>query len=370
MRILWFTWKDSEHPQAGGAEVVAHEVAKRLVAEGHEVVLLTSSFAGCKREADIDGYRVIRGGNRYTVYFFASHYYRMQLKGWADVVIEEINTIPFFTQFYVHEPRVLFFHQLCREIWWYQMVFPMSLIGYLIEPLYLRLLNKNPTMTVSQSTKDDLVRYGFKPERIHIISEGLQITPLAELPPKKPVPARAVWLSLSALRPMKRTLEIVKAFELFVGTHPRAKLAIVGDTSGAYAKKVRAYIAQSPARGQIEIIGRVSVKEKIAWYQKADLIVVASVKEGWGLIVTEANCQGTPAVVYNIDGLRDSVRHGETGLVAQENSPAGLAHAASQLIDDENSYQALRQEAWQWSKTITFGQSAEDVLSLIKTYAK
>ena len=99
MRILWFTWKDKQNPEAGGAEVVSHELARRLVADGHEVILLVRSFPGGNQEEMIDGYRVIRNGGFQSVYFKAYKYYQKNLKNWPDLVIEEINTVPFFTKF-------------------------------------------------------------------------------------------------------------------------------------------------------------------------------------------------------------------------------------------------------------------------------
>lgn len=62
MNILWLSWKDRNHPQAGGAEVVGAELAKRLAHDGHSVTFITSAFAGAKPEEMLDGYRVIRTG--------------------------------------------------------------------------------------------------------------------------------------------------------------------------------------------------------------------------------------------------------------------------------------------------------------------
>src|SRR4030042_2888892 len=145
MKILWFTWKDKKNPQAGGAEMLAEEIAKRLAGDGHEVIFIVGGYPGAVQTEHVDGYQIIRVGNRWTVYWRAFRYYRKALAGWADVLIEEINTIPFFTRFYLRgEKKLLFIPQLCREIWFYEMVFPLSLIGYLAEPIYLRLLKSEP----------------------------------------------------------------------------------------------------------------------------------------------------------------------------------------------------------------------------------
>jgi glycosyltransferase involved in cell wall biosynthesis len=54
---------------------------------------------------------------------------------------------------------------------------------------------------------------------------------------------------------------------------------------------------------------------------RAHIILAAAVREGWGLIVTEANAMGTLAIGYNVPGLRDSIRHGETGITIIEKTP-------------------------------------------------
>ncbi len=158
MKILWLTWKDRQHPLAGGAEVVNEELAKRLVADGHEVTFLVGGFPEGLPRAGSRGFKIIRVGSRFSVYWQAYRYYKQHLQGWPDLVIDEVNTIPFLAKLYAKERNILFVHQLCREIWFYEMPFPLSLLGYLIEPLYLRLLNDRKVITVSASSKRDLMR--------------------------------------------------------------------------------------------------------------------------------------------------------------------------------------------------------------------
>src|SRR5882757_7729806 len=141
MKILWFTWKDSENPSAGGAEVVNEELAKRLAADGHEVVFLVARYPGCRPWTERDGFTVVREGGRFSVYWRAYKYYKKHLTEWPDLIIEEVNTVPFFTKFYAKQKRIYFFHQLARQVWFYQMSLPLSLVGYLLEPLYLRFLS-------------------------------------------------------------------------------------------------------------------------------------------------------------------------------------------------------------------------------------
>jgi len=356
MKILWLTWKDKKNPLAGGAEVVNEELAKRLVTDGHEVIFLVGGFTGGTSEETKDGFKIIRCGNRWSVYFKAYQYYKKNLKDWSDLVIDEVNTIPFFAKFYVKQKNILFVHQLCRQIWFYQMFFPLSLVGYLLEPIYLWLLRDRKVITVSESTKRDLIKFGFKKENISIISEGIEIEPVTNLENLNKYDNPTI-LSLGSIRPMKRTDHIVKAFEIAKEKIPNLRLLVAGDSTGKYGKKVLEMIKTSKYHDSIEYLGKVDKDKKIELLQKSHLIVVTSVKEGWGLIITEANSQATPAVVYNVDGLRDAVKSDKTGLVCSQNNPENMAENIVQLLNNTEQYNTLQKNAWEWSKEINFTES-------------
>jgi len=364
MKILWFSWKDSTHPNAGGAEVVAHELATRLVKDGHEVTFVVSSYAGAPKSDTINGYRVVRLGSRYTVYYHAWRYYRQNLQGWADLVIDEVNTIPFFAKYYAKERNILFVHMLCREIWFYQLPKYIGWIGYITEPIYIRLLSDRKVITVSASTRDDLVRHGFRYENISIVSEGIEFTPVNNINSINKYDKPSL-LSLGSVRPMKRTLDQVRAFEIAKRTIPNLQLIVAGDNSGSYGRQVLDYIESSSHRKDIEVLGRVSKARKQELMQKCHLLLVTSIKEGWGLVVTEAASQGTPAIVYDVDGLRDSVRHDVTGMKAALNTPVQLAAEIDNLLTAKLTYGKFRQAAWEWSKTITFEQSFQDMKNIV-----
>ena len=324
-----------------------------------------AGFGKAAKEDVRDGFRVVRLGDHYTVYWYAYRYYQRHLKGWADVVIDELNTMPFFCRFYVREKTFFFPHQLCRQVWFYQMPFPISFIGYCLEPIYLWLLRKYDVITISESTKQDLMRYGFRSERIHLIPEGIEITPAADIDVLEKF-ERPTLLSLGSIRAMKRTKHQIAAFELAKKTIPNLQMKIAGDVQSDYGSEVLRMIARSPFRKDIEYVGKVSREKKIELMQKSHLILVTSVKEGWGLIVTEAASQGTPAVVYDVDGLRDSVKNGVTGIVTRENTEYGLAEAIVKLLMNEEEYARMRNNAYKASLEFTFDASYEQFLQIIK----
>lgn len=363
MKILWFTWKDRKNPLAGGAEVVNEGLAKKLVENGHEVILLVAGFRGALNEEFIDGYKVIRLGNKWTVYWQSYKYYKRHLVGWADLIIDEINTVPFFCKLYVKEKNIILCYQLCREIWFYQMFFPLSLIGYMAEPLYLWLLRKQIVLTESESTKKDMQNYGFKKDKIHVFSVGIEIAPVKDLD-KVHKFEKPTILVFGAIKATKRTDHVVRAFEIAKEKIINLQLVMVGSTEGEYGAKVLKMIKTSKYKDSIEYLGRVDTTKKIELMQKSHLIGVTSVKEGWGLIVTEAGSQGTPSVVYDVDGLRDAVEGGLAGYICNTN-PRALAETIVHAIKDKNLYDTQRINAWIKAKATTLDIGYRQFLNIV-----
>lgn len=366
MRVVWLSWKDRCHPLAGGAEKISGELMRRLAADGHDVVLITSGYTGATAEDSIDGYRVIRVGGRYTVYWEAYKLFRAKFSDWPDIVIDECNTMPFFAMLYAnsHSKVYLLAHQLCRSIWFYQLPMPFSLLGYCVEPLYLRLLRKTPVLTVSLSTAQDMIRFGFVRENIAVFREGLDIDRLDPSEKHKKF-ERPTLLSLGSVRPMKRTIDIFLAFEIAKQTWPELQLIIAGSTTGAYGAKLLKAVESSTYRDSIQVVGPVSDAEKIELMRRSHVIAVTSVKEGWGLIVTEAASQGTPAVAYDVDGLRDSVVDGVTGRLVKNGSPTAIAAGLLQLLANDADYQNFRRSALEHSRQYTTDNMYADFKSAL-----
>jgi glycosyltransferase involved in cell wall biosynthesis len=369
MNFLWLTWKDAAHPEAGGAEVVLSELCRRLVADGHHVTILTALYKDASAREQKDGIDYIRvGSNRYLHSFRALGYYLRHLRSRQDVVVEVVNTAPYFsTLFGGKAKRLLFYHQLARDVWFHEAPPVVSHLGYYaLEPVATRLqaFSRSPAIAMSPSTKNDLHRFGFADEKVHVISEGIPMAPAEDITQFTKY-ARPTILSLGTVRSMKRTMDQIAAFEIAKKRLPKLQLKIAGQASGVYGQAVLRAIEESPYRQDIDYLGRVSPAQKRELMQKSHVIVVTSVKEGWGLIVSEAASQGTPAVVYDVDGLRDSVRHNQTGFVVPPD-PEALADGVIALLTDEQRYEAIRKAAWEWSQELTFDKSYADFMRVVE----
>ncbi len=361
MRILVFNWRDIKNPVHGGAEIVTHEHLRRWALQGHTVDLISSSFPGAKPVEDMDGYTVHRVGNKFTVYWKAFRLYRQRFHGKVDLVVDEVNTVPFFTPLYVKGvPVMSFFHQLCRQIWFYEMPFPLSLVGYILEPLYLQVYRGLPAMVVSESTRHDLQRIGFSD--VSIIPEGIDFKPINEVKLKE----KDTVIYVGRLKKSKRVHHIISAMKKIVEKSPKARLLIVGDGDENYKRQLRLQVKNLGLTSNVIFFGRVSFETRNELMSRAKAIVVSSVKEGWGLIVTEAAAVGTPAIVYNVDGLRDAVVHMKTGIICKRNNPDELAFGILMIFRDNSLSRELSKNALSYSRNFDWERSAAQSLRIVE----
>ena len=103
--------------------------------------------------------------------------------------------------------------------------------------------------------------------------------------------------------------------------------------------------------------------------RKAHIVLMPSVREGWGLVVTESNAMGTPVIAYNVPGLRDSIIDGKTGILLKENSPQSLAHAAISLLTDQDRLKRYSTEALAFSKQFNWDNTAAAFDKIIRELA-
>lgn len=363
MDILFFNFRDIKHSAAGGSEVVLHRIAENWVKKGHKVTIFTAKEEKTPAEDKINGVSIIRRGGRYSLYIEAVKWWLREGKNNKyDVVVDMINTIPFFTPLFVKNAKVVaFFHQLARNVWFYETRFPISLFGFLLEPLYLQLYKNIPTIAMSPSTKNDLVKLGFK--NVTIIPEAIDTKPVSLLPSK---PADPLLLFVGRMVPSKRPVHVYEAFKILSKEFPKAKLVLCGSGVGKVIKNLELRIKNDGLEKRVKLAGWVQGEEKRKYMQQAWSIAVTSVREGWGLIVTEANTQGTPAVVYDIHGLWDAVKNGETGIVTHS-SPQALAEGIRVLWNNPELYKMMRKNAWEWSKSFSWEKTSNEAMQVVKS---
>jgi glycosyltransferase involved in cell wall biosynthesis len=175
VRIAILNWRDLTHPDGGGAERYAVNVATGLVRRGHEVTLLCADHGGAPRDEIVDGVRLRRRGGRLGVYQQGLRgLHRLErTEGPFDVVVDVQNGLPFFSPLATRTPVVSLVHHVHREQW--PVVFgPVAArIGWGIESrLSPRVYRGRQYVAVSGRTKDELAELGVDPSHIAVVHNG------------------------------------------------------------------------------------------------------------------------------------------------------------------------------------------------------
>lgn len=368
MMILILNWRDIKNPASGGAEVLTHEMAKRFVLLGNQVYMFSSMFKGAKEEETVDGVKIYRKGSPgflsfgLPVHLAAVNFYKSKMQGEIDVVIDEIHGIPFFTPFYVREKKVALICEVAGQIWDSMFPFPLNIIGRLMEKIYFYFYKKVYFLTISQSSKRDLIEAGISSSRIKVLPMGINRIKVENIKKEKD----PVLIFVGRLNRMKGIEDAIQAFIKVYGKIPSLKFWIVGRGEEDYVSYLKKIVEKNNLTKQVKFWGFVSEKKKFELMARAKIIVVTSIKEGFGLIVPEAGSVGTPAIVYNVSGLRDIVSDGINGIKLKENSPSELARAVVKILENKSLYDKLKYHAEKRSAVYNWDSTVNVALEVLK----
>lgn len=370
MKILILNWRDIKNPSSGGAEVLTHEIAKRWALSGHKVTQFSSSFPGCLKEEIIDGVRIIRRGHPdarrlfTSVHFQAFLYYIKNCKGKIDIVVDEIHGIPFFTPWYVGEKKVALVCEVADDLW-IKIFGPFfGTLGELAEKFYLRnVYGKTSCLTISDSTKIDLIKHGVAEKNILVLPMGIS-APINRKILKKET--RPTLIFVGRLTPPKGVEDTIHAIKEINEQLPDARLWIVGRGSDQYVGYLKRLSIELNLYQRIQFFGFVSDEKKYELMSRAHVLLHPSLREGFGLTIPEAGLVGTPAIGYNSHGIRDIIKNGKNGILLQHNSPKTLAHAVMLLLRNKNRYEKLSHKAAIEAQKYSWDKTAETALSVME----
>jgi len=296
------------HPEAGGSEVYVHEVARRWAANGHAVTIVTARAPGQPAHEVVDGVEHRRSGGRLGVYPRALWWLAREGQR-IDVVVDVINGLPFGSPLVRRRGVVALVHHVHCEQW--RIIYPgwRGRVGWFVESwLTPRLYQRVPFVTVSESTRTDLLRLRVPATHISVVRNGLTANPVDDTP-RSTTPRVVV---LTRLVPHKQVEHLLEATARLRGAHPELAVDVIGD--GWWRDRLHAEAVRLGVADFITFHGHVDEEQRDRLLARAWVMALPSVKEGWGIAVTEAAAQGTPTVGYSSSGgLRESVIHGVTG---------------------------------------------------------
>jgi glycosyltransferase involved in cell wall biosynthesis len=356
---LVINWRDILHPQAGGAEVHVHETFRRIAARGHQVTLLCSRVPGQKREEIVDGIKTVRTGNWKDFNFAAARFYLSHLRTlqW-DIVVDDVNKIPFYTPLYVRRPVLLLVPHLFGTTVFLEAPFHLAAYVYLWERLVPLVYRNTAAVAISASTKRDLLERGLNEKRIRVVHCGIDHD-IYKPKSRQMRPSEFVFLYLGRLKRYKNVDSLLVAAAM-LRNHEGLRIAVAGE--GDDLERLRNRAKELDIVERVTFHGYVSLEEKVRLLQSAYAMVVPSPKEGWGLTAIEASACGTPVIASRSPGLVDSVKHGQSGLHVPHGDSVALAEAMDLLIKNPDYAQSLSDGATEWAAQFDWERSAEEML--------
>ncbi len=362
LQIVVVNWRDVWHPEAGGAETYAWQMAQGLLRRGAVVTFLTARGAGQAAAEQRDGIQIIRLGSRFTVY--------PRVLGWLlrrrrqfDAVIDCQNGIPFFTP-WVMPARVPIFcvmHHVHDAQFGVHFSPLVAAVGRLLEGPVARIAyRRHLCVAVSQSTARAMSdRLGWIGP-VHIIPNGLSADAFVAPAARDITPATISWVGRMVAH--KRVEQVLGVAERL--GRDGVTIDVIGRGPGSAS--LASQIESRGLAGTVRLRGYLDEDAKRAAVAGSLLHLNTSQGEGWGLCVLEAAALGVPTVAFDVDGLRDAVRHGETGWLVR---PGEEFEDVTELALKELSEPARRAEIAAacrgWAAQFDWDSSAGQLADLI-----
>lgn len=349
MKILAFNWRDPRHPEAGGAELHLFEILRRCVRDGDRVVWLAERFRGAPVEDRIEGIEIHRAGSWYNAHLALGSLYRRRFRGERfDLVVEDINKVPFFTPLFAGAPVLAVVPHLFGAAVFREAPPPVGLLVWAHESVLPLVYRRTPFLAISESTRDDLARRGIARRRIRVVRCGLtQADYAVTVPPADR--SEPVVVFLGRLRKYKGAQHAIRALAHVRREVPGARLDVVGD--GPYRAALESLAASLGLADHVRFLGALPHGAKVDALNAAQVAVCPSPKEGWGLTVIEANACGVPVVASRSPGLVESVKDGETGLLVPHGDARAIAGALVRLLADRALRLRMADAAVRWART-------------------
>lgn len=361
MKILVINWQDRTHPQAGGAEVHLHEIFSRIAANGHSVTLLCCQYPGALPNDVLDGIKVKRIGSRSLFNYVVPIWWMLiGSKADYDIVVDDINKLPFFTPLFVKKPILALVHHFFGQSIFNEVGRIAGSYVHWYEKRIPSVYASTPICTVSESTRQECLDLGLPTSNLHIIHNAIdqRLFPL-QATPKATVPTLVYF---GRLKRYKSVHHIIEALLIVRAQIPTIQLEILG--TGTERENLELMVASLGLGSHVTFRGYISNDDKAKYLSNAHLAINSSIKEGWGITNIEANACGTPVISADVPGLRDSVSPGLSGILYEYGNVTQLAELIVRVLTNGDELHRLTVGAVTWASQFTWDHSAQKMQEL------
>jgi len=363
MKVLVINWRDIFHPEAGGAEIHIHELLKRKP-NNWQVDFVSATFPGCQPREETPWYTIYRLPNNFLFNFTFQWWWLTQgKKASYDLVIDDISKIPIATPLFIKKvPIVAIMHHIHGRSLYTILPWPLATYVYLMERYMLRAYTNTPLFAVSPSTAAELNElYDF--HKLSLAYNGISIRAISFEEKLRYRDKNPLIVYVGRLKSYKRVDHFIQMAANVLKDTPSAQFVIAGQ--GEELQRLKNLSRDLGCEKSITFAGFISEEEKNDLLKRAWLMVLPSEKEGWGIVVIEANAMATPVVAYDIAGLRDSILNNKTGILSPIQTPQSLTEQVLHLLHNPQTWNTLSQTAIEWAKRFHWDEMAHNFYSRI-----
>ena len=377
------------YPAVGGAENQVKSISEELVRRGHRVSVMTTSSlsvldipslfhpfrrkkVNVQKSEEIEGVDVHRYNALFRFYgFLVTTPMRKLLTAKADIIhaygfyittslaammVAKQRSIPFLLT--ANDATVSLYgsaaKRACSNIY-------NHTIGKLL------ILNSARVIAVSRTNAEDLVKLGVIEQKITIVPNGIKMERFLDGTPMSREKNGPIVLYVGRISEDKGIQCLIRAAPSVLKDFPHTRFLIVGEDYG-YLDKFRALINNLGMEKSVIFTGRLTDRELVSVYRSADVFVLPSELEAFGIVVIEAMASGVPVVVSNCGGMKDVVKDGTNGFLFDVGDARQLTEKIKLLLSNEELRTRLVENG---KKTVREKYTLEKVVdTLEKLYEK
>ena len=307
MNILILNWRDPKNPKSGGAEKLNMQILRPFLDRGDSVTWYAMRGEDMLSEEKYKGIHIVRFGNSLTHFLYWPYLYFTKRFGKIDLIIDSIHGTGYLSPIIAPRVRkIILICEVAQNIWDEMYPFPINQLGKIWEKLMFQFYRNNNFWTISNSSKNDLIHFGIKPKNVEILPMGFDSVKISKNISKFKEPTA---LFVGRLNEMKGVKDVILAIaNVNSDLEKKWYLNIVGRGELSYEKELKEMVSNLEMNKYIRFLGFISEVEKFEEMAKSWVLMVPSSREGWGMIVPEANSVGTIAVGYSVPGLKDVLK--------------------------------------------------------------
>lgn len=232
-------------------------------------------------------------------------------------------------------------------------------------------------ISVSQATKDDLLKFTKYPEnRISVIHHGVDRDVfrgpnVGEQPPGQQQATQPYLYTIGRIEAKKNIPQLLRAFRILKEKHKIPhQLVLAGKPGGQGYQEIEAVLKELPdaVRSQIQMLGYVSDEDHAVWLRFASCLVFPSGFEGFGLPALEAMASRVPVVVSGASSLPEIV--GDAGVIVNHTRAEAIAEGVMKVLSNTQFRTDLIEKGRQRIKQFSWERAALQTIGVLETAAE